>query len=213
MERETPDYTSPEDQHNDDLHETSDAHVDVGQREQHEQQPEHLVPATASDVDATEAGYGAPADDELRDRESDEPAGEPGTIEVNLSPIITLVVGLALGFLVGFVGRPRLISQPQLSAAATPVPATPGPATPDSGEQASVTQPSPAETPQGAAQAPSTATPARGSETSAEDTAANEAAEREAALQQVMQTLISQARHFKGDPDAPVTILEFSDFQ
>jgi len=39
--------------------------------------------------------------------------------------------------------------------------------------------------------------------------AANAQTERTA----LMQDLIAQTRHFKGDPDAPVTILEYSDFQ
>jgi hypothetical protein len=32
-------------------------------------------------------------------------------------------------------------------------------------------------------------------------------------LEEVMSYLMSQARHIKGDPQAPVTMIEFSDFQ
>ena len=34
-----------------------------------------------------------------------------------------------------------------------------------------------------------------------------------ASLQEVMDYLVPQIRHIKGDPEAPVTIIEFSDFQ
>ena len=34
-----------------------------------------------------------------------------------------------------------------------------------------------------------------------------------AAQQQLMETVLAKSRHFKGDPNAPVTIIEFADFQ
>lgn len=34
-----------------------------------------------------------------------------------------------------------------------------------------------------------------------------------ASLKEVMNILIPQVKHFKGDPNAPVTFIEFSDFQ
>ena len=34
-----------------------------------------------------------------------------------------------------------------------------------------------------------------------------------AAQQKLMETVLAKTRHFKGDPDAPVTIIEFADFQ
>ena len=38
-------------------------------------------------------------------------------------------------------------------------------------------------------------------------------ADNSAAQQKLMETVVAQARHFKGDPNAPVTIIEFADFQ
>lgn len=38
-------------------------------------------------------------------------------------------------------------------------------------------------------------------------------ADNSAALQQLMEAVIAQTRHFKGDPNAPVTMIEFGDFQ
>ena len=38
-------------------------------------------------------------------------------------------------------------------------------------------------------------------------------ADNSAAQQKLMETVLAKTRHFKGDPDAPVTIIEFADFQ
>lgn len=38
-------------------------------------------------------------------------------------------------------------------------------------------------------------------------------ADNSVAQQELMETLLTKTRHFKGDPDAPVTIIEFADFQ
>ena len=39
------------------------------------------------------------------------------------------------------------------------------------------------------------------------------AADNSATQEKVMETVVAKTRHFKGDPDAPVTIIEFADFQ
>jgi hypothetical protein len=38
-------------------------------------------------------------------------------------------------------------------------------------------------------------------------------AERAAQQQELMTAVVERTRHFRGDPDAPITIIEFSDFQ
>ena len=39
------------------------------------------------------------------------------------------------------------------------------------------------------------------------------AADNSATQEKLMETIVAKTRHFKGDPDAPVTIIEFADFQ
>ena len=39
------------------------------------------------------------------------------------------------------------------------------------------------------------------------------AADNSATQEKVMETVLAKTRHFKGDPDAPITIIEFADFQ
>jgi len=50
-------------------------------------------------------------------------------------------------------------------------------------------------------------------ETTVQSPAAPQPTVDDASRQEVMDFMVSQTRHFKGDPDAPVTIIEFSDFQ
>jgi len=79
---------------------------------------------------------------------------------VRVHPLATFLVGLVIGLLIGYGGRPS-VTQPQ----ATRTPVLPGQTRNTSG------------------------------------------------VPTLMDTLIAQTRHFKGDPNAPVTIIEFSDFQ
>lgn len=174
---------------------------DDAQPEVHDDEPRVDLPGAdvglgyqASQVETDSATSATPAEVAAEDVEQTEPVAEPETIQLNLGPLITLVIGLGLGFLAGFAGRPYLMSQSQPSVALT---------------QEGVAQPSAAATPASAAQpAAPTSAPATSSNAATDDTAS-----REAAAQRVMDVLIAQTRHFKGDPNAPVTIIEFSDFQ
>lgn len=75
--------------------------------------------------------------------------------------------------------------------------------------------PAQVETPAAASAAAAAAnTPVSETAPAAENSAAAVAATQAPAnLEEVMSYLMSQARHIKGDPQAPVTLIEFSDFQ
>jgi hypothetical protein len=94
----------------------------------------------------------------MSDSQPGHPARSPQT---RVSPLITLIVGLTIGLLAGYLGRPWLALSPTVPAAAT--------------------RANPAD--------PSTPAPMN------------------------MDSLIAQTRHFRGDANAPVTIIEFGDFQ
>lgn len=181
MEIEDRDYAQPEAQ--DDEPHVDLPDVDVG------------VMSQAGQTEADDAASPTPVEVAAEDVEPIEPVTEPETIQLDLSPLITLVVGLALGFLAGFVGRPYLLARSQpaaLTAAGGSAARSPAAAAPASAAQST---------------APTSA-PASSSNTSTDD-----AASRAATAQRVMDMLIAQTRHFKGDPNAPVTMIEFSDFQ
>jgi hypothetical protein len=89
------------------------------------------------------------------------PATKP--VVARLNPLTTLVVGLAVGMLAGFFGRPLVTPRPLNN--------------------------------------PTVVTP-------------EEAADQATTLPAgVMKAVVAQTRHFKGDAQAPITIIEFGDFQ
>ena len=89
-----------------------------------------------------------------------------------ISPLATLVVGLVVGVLLGYAGRPLVTPQPTPTVSVT---------------SAETTDQS---TANGASLSLGSAIPAT-----------------------LMDVVVAQTRHFKGDPKAPVTIVEFGDFQ
>jgi hypothetical protein len=63
------------------------------------------------------------------------------------------------------------------------------------------------------AAAPTVAAPPEAASAGSEPAVAANPQPSDADRQEMMAFLIEQTRHFKGSPDAPVTIIEFSDFQ
>ena len=203
MKTEDRDYAQPETHADESREDLPDGDVsEVSQASQSEAEdftPEAPVEAATEKIEPSE-----PATEEA---EPVEASTKPDTIELSVNPLITLAVGLALGFLAGFVGRPYLVGRPQL-AALTGAPAASSPAA--------------VATSADEAEAVSTSAPTAAAKTTPEEASAaadntpaptEDVAARRAAAQRVMEMLISQTRHFKGDPNAPVTIIEFSDFQ
>jgi protein-disulfide isomerase len=94
---------------------------------------------------------------------------------------------LMLGVLVGYVGRPLVDGTANGSAAAS--------------------QEMPAAT------TDSVPTAAQATDPPINEQPAAPATPSEADRQQFMQLLIADTRHFRGDPDAPITMIEFSDFR
>lgn len=156
-------------------------------REIPEEEPEVLEAPDASD--APEAEY--------------EPAPEPEqerdpalviTVQSWTLPLVALLA-LVIGLVGGYLLQPQINSALQgLRAGSVEVQA---PVTEVAVQPSGVTQ-APVE------QAPGAQEPA---------VAATESPEDAAARQEVMDYLIGMTRHFKGDPDASVVLLEFSDFQ
>ncbi len=108
----------------------------------------------------------------MNDEKEDVPHQANESTVVRMTPLATLVVGLVIGMIIGYSGRPLVGPQPS-----PPVPVTPTNAANPS--TASSLNPSPSNS------SPPT----------------------------LMDAMVAQTRHFKGDPNAPVIIIEFGDFQ
>lgn len=116
-------------------------------------------------------------------------AAEPSTSQA-IGPVYfgtALAIAFAVGLFVGLTGRPLVIGDVPVQVIVTVVP-----------EQSS----------DAVAQAP--ATPA--SQAIAQN-AGEEAAGDGTATPTIMEFVMADARHVQGDPDAPVTMVEYSDFK
>ena len=114
-------------------------------------------------------------------------------IALGLALLAMLAAGLAIGLYVQLQSTTERVVEVVVTA------------TPDAANQAVAQAESSLPAPQ--AQGETSVAPA--DETTAQTTANNETAP----TPTIMDFLLSDARHFEGDPDAPVTMIEFSDFK
>jgi xanthine/uracil permease len=130
------------------------------------------------------------------------PEGKPAltvVIQSWLTPVIGLVM-LVLGLAVGYLVRPMFTpTVTETAVAQLPTVQSPSVNTPVS-EATTAPQTAP------------TTAPTTAAEATAAYVAANELSQIQN-QQQFMDFLVSKVTHFKGDENAPVTIIEFSDFQ
>jgi len=118
-----------------------------------------------------------------------------------------LVAAFALGLGLGFFGRPAIIADVPVQVMVTVVP--------NSNQQAVTEAPAPSEDAVSSAESPSANEPAAGQSGQANDdaaAAANPTAPAEP-TPTLMEFVMADARHIQGNADAPVTLIEFSDFK
>ena len=118
-----------------------------------------------------------------------------------------LVAAFALGLALGFFGRPSLIADVPVQVVVTVVPNNDGEAVTQADSSAA-----------GSSDMASTARPAASMSEAAGTTAPEPAQDGAAAPDNqatptIMEFVMADARHVQGEADAPVTIVEFSDFK
>ena len=143
-------------------------------------------------------------------------SSEPGSVQEKVSrsaefnPLnwaFALVVAFALGLALGFFGRPNIIDDVPVQVVITVVPDR------SSGTTAQTTG-LPVEATGEANTSPSAVSMSRTNTDPDTSTApAGEAAAVQPATPTIMEFVMSDARHMQGDVNAPVTIIEFSDFK
>ncbi len=130
------------------------------------------------------------------------------------NPVALIAVGaamLVIGIMVGYFGRPLVAQQTMDYAARQPVPTTttaePAAETDTEAEpEADTEDEAPAEEAEPEAEPEADTQDEAPAAPTAEVPTAGD-------MDDLMVALVAQTRHFKGDPEAPVTIIEFSDFR
>jgi hypothetical protein len=107
-----------------------------------------------------------------------------------LNLILALVTVFVIGLAMGFLLRPQIIGDVPVAVAVTVIP---------NNQVVTLAEQSPAQT------APQNQSSSRGD--------SEPTLERAAATPTIMDFVLSDARHFLGSNDAPITLIEFSDFK
>ena len=167
-------------------------------------QPEPIEPVQMADTQAEPSQSVQMTDSSP---EATQPVQSDDTWSRALLPGLVVAFTFILGLLIGFMGRPVVLKDLPIEVVVTVVADPAGQAVAQANAPDS-TSSSPAESAP-AAGAPSSAAPADSSPVEAPQ----ESEGTTLPTPTIMDFVLSDARHFQGDDNAPVTIVEFSDFK
>jgi protein-disulfide isomerase len=152
--------------------------------------PFDLAPATMEDETA------AAPPPEVEQADLRPPQVETTASRLNYTIGLLLALTFMVGLVVGFLGRPLAVGQPEITVVVTVVP--------DSAPQSAA----PADTQSSQAVSEAQPEPNAGGQTELSSAPAEVRP-----TPSVMDFLLSDARHVQGAADAPIAIIEFSDFK